>query len=125
LITSTEQAFKQLREGIANFEALYLGAPKRKDKKNPESRAQRIMQVLDMNPKAGRALLQALPDEVANVLIVPTEDGRIPLPKWFMEMLTVNDERQAAMIFYRETFLAQVRAFDQTFDGRPSGDTLV
>ena len=83
------------------------------------------MTVLDRNADAGRALFASLPDDVANVVIQPRRDGSVALPNWFFEMLHSSSREEQAMIYLRETFLAQVRARQAEVNPKPSNDRLV
>lgn len=127
LIVGLEQSLKQLRIGIEGFSKLYAptAASRRRGKTAAKSQQERIIQALDARPGEGKALFAAFTPEQVNVLVqIDPKTNKTTLPKWFFEMLTVKDEREAAMIFYRETFLADVVARDAVKDGKPIDDTL-
>ena len=129
LLEGVEGAMDNLGKGLRTFEALYADSLSRRDKRSiardPAARAQRIASILDNNPEAGRALLNALPDDVANVIVQRMPDGTVALPNWFFEMLSTGDPKRSAMIFLRQSFLARLADYDAQQSPDAPEDTLV
>ena len=128
LILTLETSLERMRQGIEQWRKLYATGSKgrgRPKKESLESFTQSVMTVLDRNADAGRALFASLPDDVANVVIQPRSDGSVALPNWFFEMLHSSSREEQAMIYLRETFLAQARARQAEVNPKPSSDRLV
>jgi hypothetical protein len=123
-----EASLSHIHTGLNKFLRMILSAESSRLKlRMPRKKftTQEIVRVLDQNPDMTRTLLAALPDDIVNIIIHTTPDGRVTLPSWFYDMLTEPNAKRAAVIFFRETFKAELAAYRARHDVKPPQDRLV
>ena len=121
--SSIETALKSARVSVQRLaKDLYKN---RQLTSNGKLNYETLAKILDANPDFARSLLNLLPDDITNVVITSTANGKVGIQRWFLEMLVEENPSQQAVMYFRGMLLAQVSARAAQENPHDSDDRMV
>ena len=84
-----------------------------------------LSKIIDANPDFARSLLNLLPNDVTNVVLMARPNGKVGIQRWFLEMLIEESPAKQAVLYFRGMLLAQVQTLNAQANPRDSDDRLV